>query len=482
MRTLDTSYIDGQWVKGSTTASHEIINPATEEPVGRVMLASEADVDTAVEAARRAFDRYSQTSRQYRIGLLESVLAEYRHRAGELTEAVMEEMGAPAKLATNSQVGLGDAQLATAAAVLKDYRFVEDSDTTRIVHEPIGVCALITPWNWPLNQIACKVAPALATGCTMVLKPSEFAPFSAAVFADVLHAAGVPAGVFNLVYGDGRTVGAMLSSHPLVDLVSITGSTPAGIAVAIDAAPTLKRVLQQLSGKSPFIVLDDDELPQGVAACVASAMNNSGQSCNAPTRLLVPARRLKEAAVVAATAASRITVGAPTGGADMGPVATKAQWDRIQALIRSGIEEGATLVAGGPGRPTGLARGFYVKPTVFSNVHRGMTIAREEIFGPVLSILPYATVEEAIEIGNDSVYGLAAYVYGADQRQIREIATQLRAGQVRLNGAPGDLTAPFGGFKRSGNGREWGAAGFAEFVETKAVMGFHRTAGDGGEA
>jgi aldehyde dehydrogenase (NAD+) len=472
VRVLDSCYIDGRWVQASGEMTVEVVNPATEEVAGRVRLGGDADVDAAVGAARRSFDGFSRTSRRYRIELLESVLAEYRRRANDLAEAVTEEIGAPAQLAIESQVGLGAAHLATAVTVLKDYPFEQDRGTTRILHEPIGVCALITPWNWPLNQIACKVAPALAAGCTIVLKPSELAPFSASIFAEVLDAAEVPSGVFNLVHGDGPTVGAALSRHPVVDLVSITGSVRAGVAVAQEAAPTVKRVLQELGGKSPFIVLDDDELPRGVARCVASAMNNAGQSCNAPTRLLVPAARMDEAAAIARAATAKIIVGDPTGTAEMGPVASRAQWSRIQRLIQQGIDEGAALAIGGPGRPDGLDRGFYVKPTIFSDVRNDMTIAREEIFGPVLSILPYESVDEAIEISNDTLFGLAAYVHGADLSQVRKVAVRLRAGQIRLNGAPGDLNAPFGGYKHSGNGREWGRAGLAEYLETKSIMGF----------
>jgi len=475
MRVLAECYIGGRWVKTSTTTVMELVNPATEEVVGRLSLGGDPDVDAAVAAARRAFDGYCCTTRRERAELLRSVHAEYRRRAGDLAQVLTEEMGAPARLAIDSQVGLGAAQLATAIAVLEDFPFEHDRRTTRIVYEPVGVCSLITPWNWPLNQVACKVAPALATGCTVVLKPSEFAPSAANIFAEILDASGVPAGVFNLVHGDGPTAGAALARHPDVDLVSITGSTRAGIAVAQQAAATVKRVLQELGGKSPFIVLDDDRLGQGVAACVAAAMSNAGQSCNAPTRLLVPAARLDEATAIAGSAAAGIVVGNPAGPVGMGPVASRTQWHRVQDFIQAGVDEGATLVAGGTGRPDGLERGFYVKPTVFTDVHNGMTIAREEIFGPVLAILGYESLDQAIQISNDTVYGLAAYVYGADLEQVRVIAGRLRAGQVRLNGAPGDLTAPFGGYKRSGNGREWGTAGFAEFTETKSIMGYRTT-------
>jgi len=380
-------------------------------------------------------------------------------------------MGAPSSLAQRAQVPAGMGHLATAAQILKDFKFEEDRGNTMIVKEPIGVCAFITPWNWPLNQIACKVAPAIATGCTMVLKPSEVAPFSGHIFAEIMHAAGVPAGVFNLVHGDGPGVGVALSVHPDVDMVSFTGSTRAGVEVAKNAAPTVKRVHQELGGKSPNIVLDDDVLTKSVARGVQHMMTNSGQSCNAPTRMLVPSKRMAEAMAAAKEAAEQVTVGDPNGNAMLGPVVSKVQFDKIQALIQKGIDEGATLVTGGTGLPDGLEKGYFVKPTVFGNVNNEMTIAREEIFGPVLSILPYESIDQAIAIGNDTEYGLAGYVNGADLEQARKIARRIRAGQVSINGGS-DMTAPFGGYKKSGNGREWGDFAFHEFLETKAILGY----------
>ncbi|MGQ3152404.1 aldehyde dehydrogenase family protein, partial [Brevundimonas mediterranea] len=376
-----------------------------------------------------------------------------------------------ASLAQRAQVPSGMGHLATAIGILKDFKFEEDRGSTMIVKEPIGVCSFITPWNWPLNQIMCKVAPALATGCTMVLKPSEVAPFTGQIFAEIMHEAGVPAGVFNLVHGDGLGVGVPLSTHPEVDMVSFTGSTRAGIEVAKNAAPTVKRVHQELGGKSPNIVLDDEVFAKSVAGGVRQVMTNSGQSCNAPTRMLVPSKRMDEAIAAAKEAAAQVTVGDPTGNAMLGPVVSKTQWDKIQGLIQKGIDEGATLVAGGTGRPEGLDKGYYVQPTVFANVTPDMTISREEIFGPVLSILGYEDLDQAIAIGNDTEYGLAAYVNGADLPKAREVASKLRAGQVSINGAS-DMTAPFGGFKMSGNGREWGDFAFHEFLEVKAVMGY----------
>lgn len=472
MRDYTKFYIDGQWVDPVSLKTLDVINPATEQVAGRIALGSAADVDRAVAAARKAFASFSRTSREERLELLQAILAEYQKRFGDIAAAVTEEMGAPANLAQRAQAPIGMGHISTAIEVLKSYVFEQDRGPTRIVKEPIGVCAFITPWNWPLNQIACKVAPALAVGCTMVLKPSEIAPFSAQIFAEVLEAAGVPAGVFNLVNGDGPTVGAALSSHPDVDMVSFTGSTRAGIEVARAAAPTVKRVHQELGGKSPNIILDDDAFAKGVTGGVRSVMNNSGQSCNAPTRMLVPAGRMAEAIEVSRKAAEATTVGDPAGNAHIGPVVSETQWNKIQGLIKAGIDEGATLVAGGPGKPEGLEIGYYVKPTVFANVTNDMTIAREEIFGPVLTILGYDTVDQAIEIGNDTEYGLAAYVSGADTDKVREVASRLRAGQVSINGGGGDLMAPFGGFKMSGNGREWGDHAFAEFLEIKAVLGY----------
>jgi len=472
MRDYLKFYIDGQWVEAKSDKTVDVINPATEAVAGRVTLGSVEDVDLAVRAARKAFATYSQTSREERIDLLERIIAEYQKRFEDMAKAITEEMGAPAWLAQRAQAAMGIAHVQTSLQVLKDYRFEEDRGTTRLVKEPIGVCAFITPWNWPVNQIACKVAPALAVGCTMVLKPSEIAPFSAWVWTEILEAAGVPAGVFNLVNGDGPTVGAALSSHPEVDMVSFTGSTRAGIEVAKNAAPTVKRVHQELGGKSPNIILDDADFQRAVGGGVASVMMNSGQSCNAPTRMLVPAGRMDEVIAIAKAAAEAHTVGDPSGNSKLGPVVSEVQWTKIQGLIQKGVDEGATLVAGGPGKPEGLETGYYVKPTVFANVTPDMTIAKEEIFGPVLSILGYDSVDQAVAIGNDTEYGLAAYVSGGDPGEVRKVAAKLRAGQVNLNGASPDLMAPFGGYKMSGNGREWGDHAFGEFLETKAILGY----------
>ena len=476
MREYMKFYIDGAWVDPTTPKSLDVINPATEAVCGHISAGSAADVDKAVKAAQKAFVTYSQTSREERIDLLERIQAEYQKRFGDVAHAITEEMGAPASLAQRAQAPIGIGHIATGIAVLKAFQFEEDRGTTRIVKEPIGVCGMITPWNWPINQIACKVIPALATGCTMVLKPSEEAPFSAIIWAEIMHAAGVPAGVFNLVNGTGAEVGAAISSHPGVDMVSFTGSTRAGIEVAKAAAPTVKRVAQELGGKSPNIILEDADMASAVGGGVKHVMQNSGQSCNAPTRMLVPTAKMAEAMVIAKEAADSTTVGDPNGNAQLGPVVNKVQWDKIQRLIQAGIDEGATLVAGGVGRPDGLDKGYYVKPTVFANVTNEMTVAKEEIFGPVVSILGYDSVDQAIAIGNDTEYGLAAYVSGTDMAKVHAVAARMRAGQVAINGAGGDMMAPFGGYKMSGNGREWGDFGFTEFLEVKAIIGYSKAA------
>jgi aldehyde dehydrogenase (NAD+) len=472
MRNYLKFYIDGQWVDPVAAKTLDVINPATEAVAGRIAMGTAADVDRAVLAARKAFGSFSLTPVADRVALLEALIAEYQKRYADMAAAISEEMGAPAALAQKAQAAMGVGHLQTALAVLKTYAFSEQRGSTMITKEPIGVCGLITPWNWPMNQIACKVAPALGVGCTMVLKPSEIAPFSAQVWTEIVHAAGVPAGVFNLVYGDGPTVGAAIASHPEVDMVSFTGSTRAGIEVARNAAPTVKRVHQELGGKSPNLILPDADLKRAVTAGVRGVMSNSGQSCNAPTRLLVPHALMDEALAIARQVAEATTVGAPDSGAALGPVVSAAQWDKIQTLIHKGIEEGATLVAGGPGRPDGLSTGYYVRPTVLAHVNNCMTVAREEIFGPVLVIIGYDTVDEAVQIANDTPYGLAAYVSGSDLDQVRQVAGRLRAGQVFINNAPGDLMAPFGGYKQSGNGREWGDHAFAEFLEVKAMLGW----------
>ena len=465
-------FIDGQWIEPTTDQSLDVINPATEAVIDRIAMGGVADVDRAVAAARQAFGMFSRTSRDERIALLEAIVAGYRERMGEMAATISAEMGAPLRFANKAQAPSGLGHFMTTLEVLKSYTFEEQAGTTRLVHEPIGVCALITPWNWPVNQIACKVAPALAAGCTMVLKPSEIAPFSAVLFAEILAAAGVPAGVFNLVNGDGPTVGAALASHPDVDMVSFTGSTRAGIEVARGAAPTVKRVAQELGGKSANVILEDADFDKAISRGVAAVCSNSGQSCDAPTRMLVPQSRMDEAAAIARAAAEAVKVGDPDAeDTKIGPVVSAAQFDKIQGLIAKGIEEGAKLESGGPGRPDGLDTGYYVRPTVFSHVTNEMTIAREEIFGPVLVLVGYEDENDAVRIANDTVYGLSGYVSSGDPERARALARRLRTGMVHVNGAPGDPNAPFGGYKQSGNGREWGRFGLEEYLEVKAIMG-----------
>jgi aldehyde dehydrogenase (NAD+) len=466
-------YINGQWVKPTTPNTCEVLNPANDEVIGHISLGSKADVDKAVAAAKKAFATFSRTTREERVALLERILAAYGAHMEELAKTISSEMGAPMWLAQAAQAPSGMAHLMNTLEVLKSYEFESQKGKTRIVREPVGVCGLITPWNWPVNQIMCKVAPALAAGCTMVLKPSEIAPLNAIVVAKILHEAGVPAGVFNLVNGDGPTVGSALSSHPDIDMMSFTGSTRAGIQVAKNAADTVKRVAQELGGKSANIILDDADLEKAVANGVRGCFTNSGQSCNAPTRMLVPASKHAEALKIAAEVAGTVTCADPATAepGQIGPVVSKQQWTKIQGLIQAAIDEGAQLVAGGPGLPEGFTKGCYVKPTVFGGVKNDMIIAREEVFGPVLAILPYKDEEEAIAIANDTVYGLSGYVQSGDAEHAYKVASRLRTGNVHLNGAGPDFAAPFGGYKQSGNGREWGEFGFEDFLEVKAVMG-----------
>jgi aldehyde dehydrogenase (NAD+) len=464
-------YIDGQWVDPVVPQTVSVVNPATEQVSGQIALGSKADVDRAVNAARKAFNSWSQTTREQRLALLNRILVEYQKRAGDLAAAITEEMGAPKGLANGFQVGLGVGHLTTAIEVLKNFRFEEQRGATLIAKEPIGVCGLISPWNWPINQVTVKVFPALATGCTMVLKPSQESHFSAHVFAQILDAAGVPAGVFNLIQGKGSVVGAAMSSHPGIDLISFTGSEPAGVEIARNAAATVKRVCQELGGKSANIILDDADFAGNVGKGVGGMMINSGQTCSATSRMLVPKGRMEEAIRIAREVASKVTVGDPNGDFAMGPVVSKAQFISIQGYIQKGIDAGATLVAGGLGRPAGLEKGFYVKPTVFANVTNTMTIAREEIFGPVLTILGYDGIEQAVEIANDTEFGLAGNVAGADLEKARAVARRIRAGWVSINDGF-DFNAAFGGYKKSGNGREWGEFGFQEYLEIKSILGF----------
>ena len=466
-------YINGEWVAPSNPNLLDVVNPATEAVIGQVALGDAEDVDRAVAAAVAAFDGYAGTSREERADLLSSIIAVYKARMADLAAVISEEMGAPMALANAAQAPAGLGHFLSTAKVLRDFPFEEDLGRSRVIREPAGVCGLITPWNWPINQIACKVAPALAAGCTMVLKPSEVAPFNATVFAEILDEAGVPAGVFNLVHGDGPTVGAALSAHPDVDMVSFTGSTRAGVEVARNAAPTVKRVAQELGGKSANIILDDADFASAISRDVFGLCTNSGQSCNAPTRMLVPEARMDEAAAIAKAAAQQVRVGDPKAAdTTIGPVVSKVQFEKIQGFIEQGMEEGAKLECGGLGRPDGLNAGYFVRPTVFSHVDNDMTIAREEIFGPVLSLIGYRDDDDAVRIANDTSYGLSGYVSGNTERA-RNVARRIRTGNVHLNGATVDNAAPFGGYKQSGNGREWGRYGFEEFLEVKAIMGYN---------
>jgi aldehyde dehydrogenase (NAD+) len=473
MRDCRQFYINGKWVSPAQAKDFSVTNPATEEPIATISMGGAADVDHAVDAAKKAFESFGETTVEQRLALLRRIIDVYKAKSEEMAETITQEMGAPASLSRKAQVPAGLAHLSEAAKVLERFQFEEVKGSTLMRKEPIGVCGLITPWNWPMNQICCKVGPALAAGCTMVLKPSELAPLSAYLFAQILHEAGVPAGVFNLVNGDGPTVGAALASHPDVALVSFTGSTRAGVAVATAAALTVKRVTQELGGKSANIILDDADLAKAVKEGVQACFRNTGQSCNAPTRMLVPRSRMAEAASVAKQTAEATKAGDPYSKETyIGPLVTKAQFEKVQRLIGRGIEEGATLVAGGAGRPDGIEKGYYAKPTVFVDVRNDMTIAREEIFGPVLCILPYESEDDAVRIANDSPYGLAGFVTSGDIERARRVAKKIRAGNVHINGAPVDFDGCFGGYKQSGNGREWGEAGLEEFLELKAVLGF----------
>jgi aldehyde dehydrogenase (NAD+) len=465
-------FIDGDWVDPLGGTRLPVVDPSTEQPFAEIALGTEADVDRAVDAAHRAYPRFSETSVPERAALLGRIADGIEARRNELAAAISHEMGAPITFARDAQAASGVAHFRQMRATLEAYEFDAVEGSTLMTREPIGVCGLITPWNWPINQIACKVAPALAAGCTVVLKPSEISPLSALILAEILAEAGVPAGVFNLVNGDGPTVGQAIARHPHVDMVSFTGSTRGGTAVAAAAAATVKRVTQELGGKSPNILLPDLDFAKAVPLGVARCFGNAGQSCSAATRMLVPAARQAEVIELAKAAAASWRVGLPGDPATtMGPLVSRAQFDKVQRLIETGIAEGATLVCGGPGRPEGFKRGFFARPTIFADVKTDMAVAQEEIFGPVLVIIPYETVEEAVAIANDTPYGLSAYVQGADKDLALAVARRIRAGSVHINYPPLDRSAPFGGYKRSGNGREWGRFGLEEYLEVKAVVG-----------
>ncbi|MCK1641382.1 aldehyde dehydrogenase family protein [Bradyrhizobium sp. 157] len=465
-------YVDGSWIDPVLVKTTWTVNPATAEELYQIALGSKADVDRAVKAARHAFESFSQTTREQRISLLANIIEIYKDRVKEIGDAISDEIGAPLAMAEQMQANSAIGHFISTLEVLKHYSFEERIGSTVVVREPIGVVGMITPWNWPISQIACKVAPALAAGCSMILKPSEFAPTCALIFTEILHQAGVPRGVFNLINGLGPEVGAAMSEHRDIDMISFTGSTRAGIDVASRAAPTVKRVSQELGGKSPYIILDDADLEKAVSGCIETIFLNSGQSCDAPSRLIVPDSKMEEVSNIAKTLAGKYRVGHPrAAGTDMGPVVNRGQWEKIQAMIQKGIDEGATLVAGGLGLPNGTDKGFYVRPTIFANVKNEMTIAREEIFGPVLAIIGAKDENEAIQLANDTPYGLAGYVFSGSTERARKIGRMLRAGNIYLQGSSLDRAAPFGGYKQSGNGREWGRFGLEDYLEVKSVAG-----------
>ena len=470
-------YIDGKWTNPAVAREFEVINPADEQPYAVISLGSEADVDKAVAAARRAFGPWSTTSLEERVAVIERLLDIYKRRTGDMAKAISEEMGAPMKLALEDQAAVGSYHIKNFIRALKSFDFEhaldERNPQERILREPIGVCGLITPWNWPMNQVTLKVIPAIGVGCTVVLKPSEIAPISSIVFAEMMDEAGFPAGVFNMVNGDGPTVGEAMSRHPGIDMMSFTGSTRAGIAVTKSSADTVKRVALELGGKSPNLVFADSDLEAAVVRGLDHCFENTGQSCNAPTRMLVERPVYDRAVEIAANHTKSVKVGNPADeGSHIGPLVSEVQFNKVQGLIEAAIKEGAKLVAGGPGRPEGFNRGYYVRPTVFADVDNSMTIAREEVFGPVLAMIPFETEEEAVEIANDTPYGLSSYIQSGDPERVRRVARQLRSGMVQVNGkgrAPG---SPFGGYKQSGLGREGGMFGLEDFLEVKSVSGW----------
>ncbi|MFL6632066.1 MAG: aldehyde dehydrogenase family protein [Massilia sp.] len=477
MRELSKFYINGHWVEPSASKAAQtlaVFSPVSQEPSGSIALGDQADVESAVDAAKKTFDSYSRTSVASRLALLKRVGEEYRKRHADLSAAIAEEIGCPGWLAEGAQFTMPEMHLNTAIDLLEKYQFEQAQGRNLIKHQAVGVCGLITPWNWPLLQIMIKLAPALATGCTVVWKPSEYSSFSAQILAEVMEAADVPPGVFNMVYGDGEGVGQALNNHKDIAMISFTGSTRAGIEIARQAASTVKRVHQELGGKGPNILLDDADFSKAIPSGVTYVMLNSGQNCTSPTRLLVPRNRLAEAESIAKAKAEEMKVGLESD-ALIGPVANQAQWARVQQMIQAGIDEGARLVVGGVGKPDGIDRGHFVKPTIFSDVTNDMSIAQEEIFGPVLSIIPYDTVDEAIRIANDSPFGLAAYVHSADPERAKQVAGRIVAGHIYINGDMDllDVTVPFGGRKMSGNGREFGAAGFEAFTEPVVYLGYY---------
>ena len=472
MKEMHKFYINGEWVNSLGSETIEVINPSDESIIGSIAAGTKEDIDVAVAAAKEAFKSFGFSSKEERISLLENIILEYEKRSDELAQTISAEMGAPLWLSNVAQVTSGLSHFKDTLNVLKTFEFETTENEYIIRKEPIGVIGMITPWNWPMNQMCTKVASAIASGCTMVLKPSEITPFCGIIFTEILDAAKVPAGVFNLVNGMGPIVGAALSEHQDIDMMHFTGSTRAGVAVAIASAPTVKRVAQELGGKSANIILDDADIQKAAAAGANHCFMNTGQSCNAPTRMLVSSKNYDVAVEAAVQVANSTIVGAPEDeGVKIGPISNKVQYEKVQRLIQIGIDEGARLVAGGLGRPEGIKEGYFVKPTVFADVTNDMTIAKEEIFGPVLSILKYETEDEAIDIANDTEYGLAGYVQSGDESHAKDVARRIRAGQISINRGNTGPAAPFGGFKTSGNGREHGLSGLNECLETKAILG-----------
>lgn len=465
---IQKNYINGAWVAIDSDTHLPVVQPATEETIDHLPMSNPSSVDSAVQAARQAFATYSRYSVEQRLTLLDRIVERYDVHFEAMAYAISTEMGAPITMSRNAQAGVGAGLLRATRRTLKEYAFAQECGTTHLHKEPIGVAGMITPWNWPMNQVVAKVSAALAAGCCMVLKPSEYSPYSAALFAKILHDAGVPSGVFNLVFG-GADCGAALAAHNDVDMISITGSTRAGVAVAQAAAPSVKRVTQELGGKSPMLILPGSDVDAAVNSCITRLLLNSGQSCNAPTRLLVHREQYQQVIDLIPDVVSGFNVGDPQDPAtDMGPLVNALQFQRVNELIQSGIEEGAEVIVGGNQNRTG--KGFFVEPTVFGNVNADMRIVREEIFGPVLCVMTYSNKQEAVAMANDSEYGLSAYVFAADESQARDIANELRAGMVHINAAPAQLDAPFGGYRMSGNGRERGEFGIEEYLETKAVF------------
>lgn len=471
MRDYLKHYINGQWTASTEPEKLAVKNPATEEVIGHISAGTEEDLDKAVQAARKAFPRFSQTTREYRVDLLERIAEEYAKRKADLTEVITEELGAPRALSEKVHYTMGYNHFKQAAEELRNFTFIENREASTIVKEPIGVSGLITPWNFPTNQTSTKIASALAAGSTMVLKPAEITPYAAMMLVDIFEAAGVPEGVFNLVNGTGKTVGNAISSHPDIDLVSYTGSGTAGSQVMKNASENIKKVALELGGKSPLVVLDDADVTEAAQIAVNNIANNTGQVCTAATRVIIPAKMKKEFEEAMKQATEGLTVGDPTQENQIGPLVAEKQWDRVQGYIQKGMDEGATVLTGGTGKPEGLARGYFAKPTVFTDVHNDMTIAQEEIFGPVTTLITYDSLEEAIDIANDTIYGLAGYVVGDEEEKLQKVALNIRAGRIVINGAAADFSAPFGGYKHSGIGREWGDFGIEEYLEVKSVLG-----------